>query len=340
MDLTVPGIFLLLCLLAARREARSMVPAVLLLLSLTTFGFGLIAHLLERLQRLGPGSSLGGWALIVLALLTIAAVMALGVLLVINGIAVVRRESRSVTHLMSLLTGLAVLGYAALVVATALLGSGRLLALALSLLLPAAWLGFGLIAYLLWAWLYGWWARHHGGPVVAVVMLGAGIRSDGAVPPLLAHRIDAGLAWARRSTPPPALVMSGGRGPDEPVAEAEAMATYAVDHHAVVGPLLLEDRSTSTDENLMYTREVLDRHDIHGPVAVVTNNFHAFRAAMLMRRAGLDGYSIGAPTASYYWPTAVLREYVAILDLNRRLTVVSLTLLSIPAVALLLLLLV
>jgi uncharacterized SAM-binding protein YcdF (DUF218 family) len=53
--------------------------------------------------------------------------------------------------------------------------------------------------------------------------------------------------------------------------------------------------------------------DKRSKVAVVTSNFHAFRAALLMRRAGLPGYTIGAPTAGYYWPSASIREYVAIL---------------------------
>ena len=36
------------------------------------------------------------------------------------------------------------------------------------------------------------------------------------------------------------------------------------------------------------------------------------RAAMLARRIGVPMDVIGAPTAGYFWPSAVLREFVAV----------------------------
>jgi uncharacterized SAM-binding protein YcdF (DUF218 family) len=45
---------------------------------------------------------------------------------------------------------------------------------------------------------------------------------------------------------------------------------------------------------------------------IVTSNYHVFRAAILARRAGLDGQVTGAPTAGYYWPSAMLREFAAV----------------------------
>jgi uncharacterized SAM-binding protein YcdF (DUF218 family) len=69
---------------------------------------------------------------------------------------------------------------------------------------------------------------------------------------------------------------------------------------------------------------------VKGPIAAVTNNFHAFRAAMLMRRLGIAGYSIGAPTARYYWPTAVIREFVAVLRDHIWLNAIMLGLCCLP----------
>jgi uncharacterized SAM-binding protein YcdF (DUF218 family) len=44
----------------------------------------------------------------------------------------------------------------------------------------------------------------------------------------------------------------------------------------------------------------------------VTSSYHAFRAAMIARRAGVHGQVTGAPTAAYFWPSAVLREFAAV----------------------------
>lgn len=77
--------------------------------------------------------------------------------------------------------------------------------------------------------------------------------------------------------------------------------------------LLTEDESTTTQENLRLSRRVLADAGIDGQIAVVTNDFHAFRAALLMRREGMPGYALGAPSARYYRPSATIREFVAVL---------------------------
>ena len=53
-----------------------------------------------------------------------------------------------------------------------------------------------------------------------IIVLGSGIRSE-EVPPLLKSRLDKGLNIMKKSTAK--FVVSGGQGPDEPVAEAFAM---------------------------------------------------------------------------------------------------------------------
>ena len=46
---------------------------------------------------------------------------------------------------------------------------------------------------------------------------------------------------------------------------------------------------------------------------VVTNDFHAFRAGIISREVGVVADVIGATTARYYFPAAVLREFVGVL---------------------------
>lgn len=54
-----------------------------------------------------------------------------------------------------------------------------------------------------------------------IIVLGSGIRSE-EVPPLLKSRLDKGIEYYEKN-PTAKFVVSGGQGPDEPVAEAFAM---------------------------------------------------------------------------------------------------------------------
>lgn len=152
-------------------------------------------------------------------------------------------------------------------------------------------------------------------------------------PPLLASRLDVGKRVYERSRAEgrqTVLIPSGGRGSDEKLAESEAMARHLVEQGVPGSDIVLEDQSTDTRENLELSRQVMLRHGIRGDVAVATNNYHAFRSATLMRRAGLPGYSIGAPTARYYWPSATVREFLAMLRDNLVINAIVIGLLTVP----------
>ena len=65
--------------------------------------------------------------------------------------------------------------------------------------------------------------------------------------------------------------------------------------------LLLEEQSTSTAENLMYSMRVLENAglDTTGIVAIVTNDFHLFRAQLIARDVGMA--AIGIPAELPWW---------------------------------------
>ena len=88
------------------------------------------------------------------------------------------------------------------------------------------------------------------------------------------------------------------------------MAEYLVRHGVDPDRIWMEAASQDTEENLANSRELLGAQEVSGRVAVVTNNFHAFRAALEMRDAKLPGYTIGSPTAGYFWPSATIRARV------------------------------
>ncbi|MFD1064875.1 YdcF family protein [Oceanobacillus locisalsi] len=154
-----------------------------------------------------------------------------------------------------------------------------------------------------------------------IIVLGSGLIND-RVPPLLASRIDRAVKFyhqQKKKAAPPKIIFSGGQGPDEGIPEAEAMQTYAIEKGIPMEDTIKEDRSVSTYENMVFSKKIMDEKNGPGAYQSIfaTNNFHLFRAGMYARKAGLDSQGIGAKTAWYYWPNAMIREYIAVVVMRR-----------------------
>ncbi|MFV0411648.1 MAG: YdcF family protein [Oscillospiraceae bacterium] len=155
-----------------------------------------------------------------------------------------------------------------------------------------------------------------------IIVLGSGL-VHGQVSPLLAGRINKAIAFYGKQKvlrKPPKLVLSGGQGADEPLPEAEAMAAYAAAQGLPPKDLLLEGASANTLQNMQFSRRVIEQDAAGRPYRCIfaTSNYHLLRAGAYARKAGLKAEGIGAKTAGYYWPTAVLREYIAHLKIHLR----------------------
>jgi uncharacterized SAM-binding protein YcdF (DUF218 family) len=256
--------------------------------------------------------------------------VALGVALVINGMTMLRRERRSLANTLSLLVGVAVLGVIVVGVLAVRAGWLQLAVVLLLLIAPVAYIGSAFAAFLGWSLVYARIARRAATPA-AVVVLGSGL-VGGRVPPLLAQRVALGVE-VQSEQRAPVLVLSGGQGVDEPRSEGDAMAEYARQLGAPSDRMLVESVSTTTEANLTLSRTLLAESGVEGPVLAVSNDYHAFRAATLLRRLGIDGHAIGARTARYYLPSALLREFIALLRDHRVLNVTALGILMLPVVA-------
>ena len=278
--------------------------------------YWLLAALLLVVQTLaglgvpGAGAIASGVGLLVLTAPLL--VLVLTVFLIMNGVVMLRRESLSWGNLLSLLAGLAL---AALIVITipVLLTRSSWLILALAVvMLVAAYLGFQFVSFAGYALLYPRLVRDR--PADWVVVLGSGLGEGGRVTPLLASRVRTGLEeFQRRGAQ--TLIVSGGKGSDEIRSEAEAMAEWAVDNGADPHTVQLESNSRNTEENLRFSSELVPVAVADAPAQglIVTSNYHVMRAAILARKLGIGAQAAGAPTAGYYWPSAMIREFVAIL---------------------------
>ena len=153
-----------------------------------------------------------------------------------------------------------------------------------------------------------------------IIVLGCWIKG-GKVTPLLARRIDKAIKFyyqQKEVCEPPKLIMSGGKGTDETCTEAEAMKSYALDKGVPEKHILTESSSSSTFENMTFSKIIMDVETRVKSYKCIyaTNNYHVLRAGICARMAGLKINGIGAKTAFYYLPNAMLREYIAYLHIH------------------------
>ncbi len=147
-----------------------------------------------------------------------------------------------------------------------------------------------------------------------LIVLGAGLYGSQPSASLISR-----LQMARdylECHPQAVAILSGGQGPGEDISEAEAMRRYLVQSGIANDRLLLESRSTNTRENLLYSRELLtnEEHTTQVSLAIVTNDFHQYRAQALARQLNLQTFALAAPTPDVpgLEMNCYIREYFAV----------------------------
>ena len=243
--------------------------------------------------------------------------------LIFNGAVMLKKEGRSPAHLLSLLLGIAVLlgelTAAALAAAySASFGPQGIAALQRSGWFLAGLLVCGSVVYVSATFviflLYTLFLQ-----IIPkkkdfdyVIIHGAGLLRGDGLSRLLRDRLDKAVAVYRKDPTPPKLIPSGGKGDDETVSEAEAMARYLIGKGIPASDILIEDQSKTTLENIEFSKRILDGRSGAKYTALVTSNYHVYRALRCCRKAGLPCTGIGSRVAFYYWPSAVIREFIAI----------------------------
>lgn len=310
----VPSVVCLsLFLIGVARDRRRIGNAVLLGLALVFGAVALFLHLASEKAQLGHDL---GVALLTLATL---GVITLAWFLIANGITMVRKEGRSPANLLSLGAGVALVALLALLITALVLHTHTLLVVAATAVALSGYVAFLFLCFLLYGALYGRLRIRRRADYV--VVLGSGLIGGTTVPPLLAGRLDRARkehARLSRKGRRPVLLTSGGQGPDEKLPESHAMADYLISQGFPAELIEREDRSTTTDENLTFSKALMEKTNPDYRCVIVTNNYHVFRAAVTARRTGVRGHVVGAPTASYFWPSAMIREFVALLVAYRR----------------------
>jgi len=171
-----------------------------------------------------------------------------------------------------------------------------------------------------------------------VVVLGAKVEENGKPSSSMKKRLDAAIEYADKN-PGTVFVLSGWKGKDEPIPEAQAMADYLIFNGVPPERLLLEIQSGNTYENISYSLALIDRIaeekrgrrgpvptglKLDGPVlhaesrpsrtGFLTGDFHIFRTLKTAQRQGVEKpYGIAAKSDPVLFLHLMVRECLAIL---------------------------
>lgn len=129
---------------------------------------------------------------------------------------------------------------------------------------------------------------------------------------MLQRRLKAALIYLEEN-PSANAILSGGKGPGENITEAQCMFEYLTEHGISEDRLYLEDQSENTAQNIQYSKVILQKLQTEKTIAIITNEFHQYRAGILAKNAGLSPYSVNAKTLFYLFPTYYIRELYAVL---------------------------
>ena len=141
-----------------------------------------------------------------------------------------------------------------------------------------------------------------------LIVLGCQVR--GTVPSrMLRQRLDAALEYLS-AHPDATAIVSGGMGPGEDITEAQCMADFLTAAGIDPSRILQEAQATSTMENLRFSMALMAPNST---AAIVSNEFHLYRAGQMAQMLGLDASLVPASTEYPILLTSyTLREILAV----------------------------
>ncbi len=279
------GLIFLVCVLLV--EPRSVWSGISLL---TFVGLSGISAALLVFRYSAELTAKAPWLVTLLILIAVVVILFLLVfplllagILFVEGIRLIRREGLSLTNCLSI--GFSIFILLVLFVFPVLLQAANNIILDFFYAMATVvvgYLSFLLAIYVLSSWINLIHFRNKN-RFDQIVVLGSGLFGT-TVPPLLAARIDAGIALQQKN-PGALLILSGGQGPGEDVPEGAAMKIYALEHDADPLHTVSEERSRNTLENLTLSRLLFQEEEKRGNTAIVTTRYHVFRALLLGNRS-------------------------------------------------------
>lgn len=143
------------------------------------------------------------------------------------------------------------------------------------------------------------------------ILLGCSVKGD-KPSFMLQKRIDAAYSYLTENENA-VCILSGGKGDDEDFSEAQAMFNSLTEKGISPERLIKEDRSTTTAENIEFSKEILSEKHLGSTAVIITTDFHQYRAGKMAQDAGLNSYAVSSRSGTFALPTFIVREWFTVL---------------------------
>lgn len=112
------------------------------------------------------------------------------------------------------------------------------------------------------------------------------------------------------------IIVSGGQGNDENITEALAMKNYLISNGVNQNNIIEENKATTTLENIIYSKKILDNMNNKGQVLIVTSDYHLFRGKLIASILGIENKGLCSTSSISGRLYYMIREYsTSIIDL-------------------------
>lgn len=144
-----------------------------------------------------------------------------------------------------------------------------------------------------------------------IVVLGCQLWGENPSP-MLQKRLDKAYDLLVKYPDVP-VVVTGGQGDDEVISEGEGMKRYLVRRGISEDRIIVEDKSTSTYENIRNAFEITDSKGLSRDITIATSEYHLYRASLIAKSQGAgEVTSIPSFTDFNLVPAYWVREWLGI----------------------------
>ena len=166
-----------------------------------------------------------------------------------------------------------------------------------------------------------------------IIILGSRINKDGTLTPLLKARADKAIEFGNKQYETTkkriVYVPSGGKGSDEVMAEAKAIKDYLLSKGIKEKQIVIEDKSTTTRENMRFSKDKIDKINKDAKISFATTNYHVFRSGVIANNQGILCEGMGSKTKWYFYTNALIREFIANLVGERKSHIILVVMINI-----------
>lgn len=150
------------------------------------------------------------------------------------------------------------------------------------------------------------------GDNATVIVLGARIK-DGEVTLVQKRRLDVAIDYLEEN-PNAKCIVTGGLQKDEGLVVADIMKKYLRTAGIEEDRIFIEGKAQDTYENLLYSKDIIEKNNLSKTVILVSDNFHLLRSTWFAKSIGYTSvYRLACHTPLGILPSYWFREILSML---------------------------